>query len=75
MLNWRPVVDYELREIAHKQRMKKLRNESLQVRSETEQIEKDNARLDVLNSKIDAILFSSGTSSTPPPSTPGESET
>jgi len=82
MLNWRPVVDYELREIefkrreieyekrkiAHEQRMK-------QLKSEIEQIEKENARLDALNSKLDAILFSSDTSSTPPPSTPGESET
>ena len=82
MLNWRPVVDYELREIefnhreiefekrkiAHEQRMK-------QLRSEIEQIEKENAQLDALNSKIDAILFSSDTSSTPPPSTPDESET
>jgi len=81
MLNWRPVVDYELREIeyeqsereyekrkiAHEQRMK-------QLRSDIEQIEKENAQLDALNSKIDAILFSSATSSTPPPSTPGESE-
>ena len=75
MLNWRPVVDYELREIeyekrkiAHEQRMK-------QLKSEIEQIEKENARLDALNSKLDAILFSSDTSSIPPPSTPGESET
>ena len=40
MLNWRPVVDYELREIE---------------------------RLDEFNSKIDTLLFSSSTSSTPPP--------
>ena len=67
MLNWRPVVDYELREIefkqrktAHEQRMKQLKSE--------------NTRLAELNSKLDAILFSSGTSSTPPPSTPGEFE-
>jgi hypothetical protein len=67
-LNWRPVVDYELREIefdrrqiVHEQRMRQLKSE----------IE----RLDELNSKIDVLLFSSDTSSTPPPSTPGESET
>jgi hypothetical protein len=89
MLNWRPVVDYELREIefkqreiAHEQRMRQLKSESLRVRreaeqieSDIEQIEKENAQLDALNSKIDAILFSSATSSTPPPSTSGESET
>jgi len=46
-----------------------------QLRSEIEQIEKENAQLDALNSKIDAILFSSATNSTPPPSTPSESET
>ena len=46
MLNWRPVVDYELREIE---------------------------RLDELNSKIDALLFSSSTNSTPPQNTPGNS--
>ncbi len=59
MLNWRPVVDYELREIefkkrkiAHEQRMK---------------------RLDELNSKVDALLFSSDTSSIPPQNTPNSS--
>ena len=51
-LNWRPVVDYELREIefekrriAHEQRMK---------------------QLDELDSKLNALLCSSSTSSTPP---------
>jgi hypothetical protein len=82
MLNWRPVVDYELREIEFKQReieyeKRKIVHEQRmkRLRSEIEQIEKENAQLDALNSKIDAILFSPGTSSTPPPSTPGESET
>jgi hypothetical protein len=59
MLNWRPVVDYELREIAYKQRMK--------------QLESEIERLDELNSKIDALLFSSSTNSTPPQNTPGNS--
>ena len=89
MLNWRPVVDYELREIEFKQReieyeqsereyeKRKIAHEQRmrQLKSEIEQIEKENAQLDALNSKIDAILFSSATSSTPPPSTSGESET
>jgi len=48
LLNWRPLVDYELREIE---------------------------RLAELNRKLDAILFSSGTSSSPPNAMPGESET
>jgi hypothetical protein len=45
----------------HEQRMKQLRSE--------------NARLGELNAKLDAILFSSATSSTPPPSTPDKPET
>jgi len=67
MLNWRPVVDYELREIefdrreidfekrriAHEQRMK---------------------QLDELDSKLDALLCSSNTNSSPRQSTPNNSE-
>ncbi len=67
MLNWRPVVDYELREIefekrkiAHEQRMKQLKSE--------------NARLAELNAKISAILSSSATNSSPAKPTPNESE-
>jgi hypothetical protein len=67
MLNWRPVVDYELREIefekrkiAHEQRMKQLRSE--------------NERLAELNAKLSAILSSSATSSSPANPTPNESE-
>ena len=67
MLNWRPVVDYELREIefekrriAHEQRMKQLKSEI--------------ARLDELNSKIDTLVSSSSTNSTPPQNTPDNSE-
>ena len=59
MLNWRPVVDYELREIEYKRRM--------------QQLESEIERLDELNSKIDALLFSSSTNSTPPQNTPGNS--
>jgi len=67
MLNWRPVVDYELREIEfekrkidHEQRMRRLKSE----------IE----RLDEFNSKIDALLFSSSTSSPPPQNTSSNSK-
>ncbi|MCP9940796.1 hypothetical protein KBY70_00035 [Cyanobium sp. ATX 6E8] len=67
MLNWRPVVDYELREIefkqrkiAHEQRMKKLRSE--------------NERLAELNAKLSAISCSSVTNSSPANPTPSESE-
>ena len=67
-LNWRPVVDYELREIeferrkiAHEQRMKRLRSE--------------NERLAELNAKLSAISSSSATNSTPTKPTPNKSET
>jgi len=60
MLNWRPVVDYELREIefekrriAYEQRMR---------------------QLDELDSKLDALLCNSSTSSTPPQNIPDTSE-
>ena len=58
MLNWRPVVDYELREIEfdrreieHEQRMKQLKSE--------------NERLAELNAKLSAILCSCATNSNP----------
>jgi hypothetical protein len=79
MLNWRPVIDYELREIEYEKRMQQLESEDVQLRRDDEQrmkqLKSENARLAELNSKLDAILFSSGTNSTPLPSTPGESET
>jgi len=67
MLNWRPVVDYELREIefdrreiAHVQRMRQLR--------------KENTRLAELNAKLSAILCSSATNSNQTNPMPNESE-
>jgi len=60
-LNWRPTVDLKVQRYAIEQRI-------LQMRKEDE-------RLAELNSKLDAVLFSSGTSSIPPSSTPGECET
>jgi hypothetical protein len=65
-LNWRPVVDYELREIEFEKRRIEHEQRMQQLKSEIE-------RLDELNSKIDALLFSSSTNSTPPQSTPGNS--
>jgi hypothetical protein len=59
-LNWRPTVDLKVQRYAIEQRV-------LQMR-------KENARLADLNSKLDAILFSSGSNSTPPNATPDESE-
>ena len=67
MLNWRPVVDYELREIefekrriAHEKRMK--------------QLESEIAQLNELNSKIDVLLFNSSTNSSPHQNTQDNSE-
>jgi uncharacterized protein YPO0396 len=73
-LNWRHNPDIEKQINASKLRTKQLENEIELLRSESEQIEKDNARLSELNSKLDAIVFSSATNSTPTKSTPSESE-
>ena len=75
MLNWRPVVDYELREIEFDRREIEYEKRKIAHEQRMRQLKSENARLAELNSKLDAILFSSVTSSTPPPSTPGESET
>ena len=85
MLNWRPVVDYELREIEfdrreieYKQRMQQLQKESEQLKIEDEQRriahEQRMRQLNELDSKLDAFLCSSSTNSTPPQSTPDNSE-
>ncbi len=92
MLNWRPVVDYELREIEfdrreieYEQRMQQLKKESEQLKIEDEQrsiaheqrmgqLKGEIAQLNELNSKLDALLCSSSTSSTPPQSTHDNSE-
>jgi hypothetical protein len=67
MLNWRPVVDYELREIEFERSEREYEQRMKQLKSEI-------ARLNVLNSKIAALLSNSSTSSIPPQSTPGSSE-
>ena len=67
-LNWHPTIDISVRQYAIEQRI-------LQMRKEDEQMRKEDERLAELNSKLDAILFSSDISSTPPSSTPGECET
>jgi len=92
MLNWRPVVDYELREIEfdrrdlefdRREQLLKIESEQLRIEDEQsriaheqrmKQLKKEIAQLDELNSKIDALLFSSSTSSTPPRNTPDSSE-
>ena len=81
MLNWRPVVDYELREIEfdrseREYEKRKIEHEQRKIEHEQrmKQLKSENERLAELNSKLDAILFSSDTSSTPPNTMPGESE-
>ena len=75
MLNWRPVVDYELREIEYEQSEREYEKRKIAHEQRMKQLKSEIERLDALNSKVDALLFSSSTNSTPPPSTPGESET
>lgn len=65
-LNWRPTVDLKVRRYALEQRI-------LQERKAIEQLKNENARLAELDSRLDALLSSSGTSSTPAPSTPNAS--
>ena len=67
-LNWHPVVDLEIKAIEREKQI-------AQLRSETEQLRKENARYAELNARIDALLSSSDTSSTPPPPMPGGSPT
>ena len=59
-LNWHPTIDVDVERYAIEQRLQRL--------------EKEDERLDELGYKLSAILFSSGTSSTPPNAMPGESE-
>ena len=67
MLNWRPVVDYELREIEFDRR--EIEYEKRRIAHEQKM-----RQLDELDSKLDALLCSSSTSSTTPQSTPDNSE-
>ena len=75
MLNWRPVVDYELREIEFDRSEREFEKRKIAHEHRMRQLESEIERLDEFNSKIDTLLFSSSTSSPPPPSTPGESGT
>jgi septal ring factor EnvC (AmiA/AmiB activator) len=81
-LNWRrdPEIESEIEQLRNEsaqieKESEQLRSENVQIESEIEQLRNENARLAELNAKIDAILFSSATSSSPPPSTPSKSET
>ena len=59
-LNWHPTIDKRVQQYELEQRILQMRRE--------------NARLAELNSKLDAIVFSSATNSTPTNPTPSESE-
>ena len=85
MLNWRPVVDYELREIEFDRREQQQRIEEQQRQKEDEQrqiaheqrmrqLKSEIERLDELNSKIDTLFSSSSTNSSPHQNTPDSSE-
>ena len=62
MLNWHPVVEYEIREIERERWLQ-------QLRSEEQQLAKEDERLAELDAKIAALWPSSTSSShqTPPP--------
>ncbi len=74
MLNWRPVVDYELREIELERSEREFEQRMKLLESEISQIESENARLSELNAKLSAISCSSATNSSPANPTPNESE-
>jgi hypothetical protein len=81
MLNWRPVVDYELREIEFDQREIEFKRREIEFEKRKiaheqrmKQLESEIAQLDELNSKLDVLLFSSSTSLTPAPNTPDNSK-
>ena len=74
MLNWRPVVDYELREIEFDRREIEYKQREIEFEKRRIGHEQKMRQLDELDSKLDALLCSSSTSSTPPLSTPDNSE-
>ena len=73
-LNWRPVVDYELREIEFDRREIEYEKRKIAHEQRMRQLKSENERLAELNSKLSAILSSTDTSSSPPNAMPGESE-
>jgi hypothetical protein len=74
MLNWRPVINYELRVIEYEQSEREYQKRKSAHDQRMKQLKSENARLAELNSKLDAIVFSSATNSTPTKPTPSESE-
>ena len=74
MLNWRPVVDYELREIEFDRSEQEFEKRKIVHEQRMRQLKSENERLAEFNSTIDVLLFSSSTSSPPPQNTPNNSE-
>jgi hypothetical protein len=67
MLDWRPVVEYELIEIEFKKRQ-------IEHEQPMKQLKCENKRLAELNAKLSAVLSRSATNSSPANPTPNESE-
>ena len=81
MLNWRPVVDYELREIEfdrsereYEQSEREYEKRKIEHEQRMKQLKSENERLAELNAKLSAILCSSATNSNPTNPMPNESE-
>ncbi len=81
MLNWRPVVEYELREIEFDRReieyeRREIEFEKRKIAHEQrmKQLRSENERLAELNAKLSAISSSSATNLSPANPTPNESE-
>lgn len=81
MLNWRPVVDYEIRAIEferrekeHEQRMKQLQSDTEQIESEIVQLENEIVQLDAINSRLARFERLHLSSSSPPPCTDDSSD-
>ena len=79
MLNWHPVVEYEIREIERERWLQQLRSEDERLAKEDEQLRKEDERLaehdrrmSELDAKIAALWPSSSTSSAP--ASPPESD-
>ncbi len=72
MLNWHPVVEYEIREFELEKQLQQLRSEDERLAKEDERLRKENAREDELNARIAALWPSSSTSSAP--ASPPESD-
>ncbi|QPN62994.1 hypothetical protein [Synechococcus sp. CBW1004] len=88
MLNWRPVVDYEIRAIEferrkteferrekeHEQRMKQLQSDTEQIESEIALLENEIVQLDAINSRLARFERLHLSSSSPPPCTDDSSD-